>query len=116
MAVENSSHISVELNSDCNLHHSNNEIEMNFQYRESIDYVLLPSSWQNIEVILSMNENSQQHVCSKERKVAEKETSTKGLILKELLNHLKYAFLEPEKGKQVIISVAFIENEEQKLL
>ena len=29
MAVENSSHISVELNSDCNLQHSINEIEMN---------------------------------------------------------------------------------------
>ena len=32
MAVGNSSPISVELNSDCNLHHSINEIEMNFQY------------------------------------------------------------------------------------
>ena len=30
MVVENSSHISVELNSDCNLQHSINEIEMNF--------------------------------------------------------------------------------------
>ena len=30
MAVENSSPISVELNSDCNLHHYINEIEMNF--------------------------------------------------------------------------------------
>ena len=28
MAIENSSHISVELNSDCNLQHSINEIEM----------------------------------------------------------------------------------------
>ena len=32
MVVENSSPISVELNSDCNLHHSINEIDMNFQY------------------------------------------------------------------------------------
>ena len=60
MAVENSSPISVELNSDCNLHHSINEIEMNFQYLESIDYELLPSSWQNIEAV------SQEHVCRKE--------------------------------------------------
>ena len=44
MAVEKSSHISVELNSNCNLQHSINEIEMNFQYLESIDYELLPSS------------------------------------------------------------------------
>ena len=46
MAVENSSHISVEFNSDCNFQHSINEIEMNFQYLESIDYELLPSSLQ----------------------------------------------------------------------
>ena len=44
MVVENSSHISVELNSDCNLQHSINEIYMNFQYLESIDNELLPSS------------------------------------------------------------------------
>ena len=66
MIVENSSPISVVLNSDCNLHHSINEIEMNFQYLERIDYELLPSSWQNIEAVLSLNENSQEHVCSKE--------------------------------------------------
>ena len=66
MAVENSSPISVELNSDCNLHHSINEIEMNFQYLESIDYELLPSSWQNKESALSLNENNQEHVCNKE--------------------------------------------------
>ena len=66
MAVENSSPISVELNSDCNLHYSINEIEMNFQYLESIDYETLPSSWQNIKAVLSLNENSQEHVCNKE--------------------------------------------------
>ena len=66
MAVENNSPINVELNSDYNLHHSINEIEMNFQYLESIDYELLPSNWQNIEAVLSLNENSQEHVCSKE--------------------------------------------------
>ena len=82
MVVENSSPISVELNYDCNLHHSINEIEMNFQYLESIDYELLPSSWQNIEAILSLNENSQEHVCSKDQKVAEQETSAEELILK----------------------------------
>ena len=116
MAVENSSHISVELNSDCNLQHSNNEIEMNFQYLESIDYELLPSSLQNKETILCLNENSQEHVCSKEQKATEQEISTEGLILKELPSHLKYAFLEPKKGKPLIISVALTEIEEQKLL
>ena len=116
MAVENSSHISIELNSDCNLQHSINEIEMNFQYLESIDYELLPSSLQNKETVLSLNENSQEHVCSKEQKATEQKTSAEGLILKELPNHLKYAFLEPEKGKPVIISAALTEIEEPKLL
>ena len=50
-AVENSSHISVELNSDCNLQHYINEIEMNFKYLESIDYELLPSSLQDKEIV-----------------------------------------------------------------
>ena len=116
IAVENSSPISVELTSDCNLHHSINEIKMNFQYLESIYYELLPSSWQNIEAVLSLNENSQEHVCSKEQKASEQETSAEGLILKELSSHLKYAFLELEKGKPVIISAALTEIEEQKML
>ena len=116
MAVENNSPISVELNSDCNLHHSINEIEMNFQYLESIDYELLPSSWQNKESVLSLNENNQEHVCSKEQKATEQETSAEGLILKELPRHLKYAFLESEKGKPIIISAVLTEIEEQKPL
>ena len=36
--------------------------------------------------------------------------------MKELPRHLKYAFLEPEKEKPIIILAALIELEEQKLL
>ena len=36
--------------------------------------------------------------------------------MKELSSHLKYSFLEPEKGKPVIISTALTKIEEQKLL
>ena len=36
--------------------------------------------------------------------------------MKELPSHLKYAFLEPEKAKPVIILDALAENEEQRLL
>ena len=36
--------------------------------------------------------------------------------MKEFPSHLKYDFLEPEKRKPVIISVALTEFEEQKLL
>ena len=57
-AVDNSSPISFDLISDCNLQHSINEDEINFQYIESVDYELLHSSLQNMETVLSLNENS----------------------------------------------------------
>ena len=63
-----------------------------------------------------MNEHSQDDVCSQGQKTTEQETSTEGLILKELPSHLKYEFLEPEKRKPIIISAALTESEEQKLL
>ena len=65
---------------------------------------------------MSLNENSQENSSSQEKKVTKQETSAEGLILKELPSHLKYAFLEPEKGKLVIISAELTENEEQRLL
>ena len=43
-------------------------------------------------------------VCSQGQKTTEQKTSAEGLILKKLPSHLKYAFLEPEKRKLVIIS------------
>ena len=93
MAVKNNSLLSVELNSYYTLQHSINEIEMNFQYLESIDCERLPSILNNKETVSSINE------CSQGQKTTEQETSAKGLILKELPNHLKYEFLEPEKRK-----------------
>ena len=102
--------------SDCNLQHSINENEMNFQYIESVDYELLHSSLQNRETILSLDENSQENSSSQKKKVSKQETSAEGLILKELPSHLKYAFLEPEQGKPVIISAELTKNEEQRLL
>ena len=69
-----------------------------------------------IEKILSLIENSQEKSCSKEKKATEQETSTEGLILKELPSHLKYAFLEPEKAKPVIILVELTKDEKQKRL
>ena len=99
MAVENNSLLSVELNSNCILQHSINEIEMNFQYLESIDCEMFPSNMYNKEIVSSINENSQDDVCSQGQKTVEQETSAEGLILKELPSHLKYEFLEPEKKK-----------------
>ena len=112
MALENSSLLSVELNSDCTLQHSINEIEMSFLYLESIDCEMLSFSMYNKETVSSMNENSQDDVCSLGQKTTEQETSAEGLILKELPSHLKYEFLEPEKRKPVIISAALTESKD----
>ena len=75
MDLENSSLLSVELNYDCTLQHYINEIEMNFQYLESIDCEMLPSNMYNKEIVSSMNENSQDDVCSQGQKTTEQETS-----------------------------------------
>ena len=116
MAVGNNSLLNVELNSDCILQHSINEIEMNFQYLESFDCEVLPSNLFNKKTVLRINENSQDEVSSQKQQTHEQETSAEGLTLKELPSHLKYEFLEPEKRKPVIISAALTEAEEQKLL
>ena len=58
MAVRNNSLLNDELNSDCIIQHSINEIEMNFQYLESFDCEVLPSIVFNKETVSSINENS----------------------------------------------------------
>ena len=62
MAVGNNSLLNVELNSDCILQHSINEIEMNLRYLESLDCEVLPSKLFNKETISSINKNSQDEV------------------------------------------------------
>ena len=54
--------------------------------------------------------------CNNEEKEFHEETSAEGLVLKELPNHLKYAYLELPKSKQMIISSRLSDAEEQKLL
>ena len=51
-----------------------------------------------------------------EEKEFHQETSTEGLVLKELPCHLKYAYLELPKSKPVIIFARLGDDEEQKLL
>ena len=94
-AVGNNSLLNVELISDCILQHSVNEIEMNFQYLESLDCEVLPSNLFNKETVSSIYENSQDEVCSQKQQTHEQETSAEGLTLKELSGHLKYEVLEP---------------------
>ena len=64
MAVGNNSLLNDELNSDCILQHSINEIDMNFQYLESLDCEVLPSNLFNKETTSSINDNSQDEVSS----------------------------------------------------
>ena len=116
MAVRNTSLLNDELNSDCIIQHSLNDIEMNFQYLESFDCEVLPSNLFNKETVSSINENSQDKEISQKQQTLEEETSAEGLTLKELSSHLKYEFFEPEKRKPVIISAALTKAEEQKLL
>ena len=94
-AIDSSSSISFDLISNCNLQHSINENEMNFQYLESVDYELMHSCSQNMEIVLTLKENNQENSSSQEKKITKPETSVEGLILKELPSHMKYDFLEP---------------------
>ena len=71
MAVGNNSLLNVELNFDCILQHSINEIEMNFQYLESLGCEVLPSNLFNKERVSSKNENSQDQVCSQKQQTHE---------------------------------------------
>ena len=82
MAIDSIYPFSFELNSDCNLQHSINKNEMNFQYLKSVDYELLHSKFQNTETVLSLIEKSTENSCSREKKATEQETSAEGLILK----------------------------------
>ena len=104
MTIRNNSLLNDELNYDCIIQHSINEIEMNFQYLESFDCEVLPSNVFNKETVSSINENSQDEISSQKQQTHEQETSAERLTLKELPSHLKYEFLEPEKRKPVIIS------------
>ena len=89
---------------------------MNFQYLEHLEVEFLNSIFKLKEAVLSVEEISTKKSNSYEEKDIEVNTSSEGLILKELPEHLKYAFLQPEKAKSDIISVGLTELEEQKLL
>ena len=93
-----------------------NENEMSFPYLEHLEVEFQNSNFKLKEAVLSVEENSTKKSSCYEEKAIEVNTSSKGLILKELPKHLKYAFLQPENVKLVIISVGLTKLEEQKLL
>ena len=76
---------------------------MNFQYLDVLNVEFLNSNFESKEAGLSIDENSTKKSSGNEEKTSETKTSSKGLALKELPRHLKYAFLEPEKAKLLVI-------------
>ena len=114
--VETKIHVSYELATACNFQNSMNDNEMNFQYFEHLEVEILNSNFKLKDSVFSVGEISAERFISYEEKVVEENKSSKGLILKELPEHLKYAFLQPKKRKPVIISAGLTRLEVQKLL
>ena len=114
--VETKIHVNSKLATTCNFQNSMNENEMNFHYLEHLEVEILNSNFKLKYSIFSVREISAERSNSCEENVTEENKSSEGLILKELPDHLKYAFLQPEKGKPVIISTGLTWLEEQKLL
>ena len=115
-SVETKIPISSELINDCNFQSSMNENAMNFQYLENLEIEFMNSNFNLKEVILSVEEHSTEKSSSYKEEVVQENTSSEGLILKEFPEHLKYAFLQPEQAKPVIISAGLTKLEEQKML
>ena len=114
--VETKIPVNSELTTACNFQNLMNENEMNFQYLEHLEVEILNSNFQLKDSVFSVRENSVERSSNYEEKFVEENKSSQGLILKELLEHLKYAFLQPEKEKPVMISTGLTRLEEQKLL
>ena len=93
--VEKKIPVSSELATACNFQNSMNENETNFQYLEHLEAKILNSNFKLKDSVFNVGENSVERSSSYEEKVAEENKSSKGLILKELPEHLKYAFLQP---------------------
>ena len=93
--VETKIPISYALINDCNFQSSMNENEMNFQYLEHLKVEFLDSNFKLKEEIINVDENNTEKISSYEEEAAEVNKNSEGLILKELPEHLKYAFLQP---------------------
>ena len=83
-----------ELMKDCNFHNSINENEMNFQYLEQLEVEFVDPNVKLNKAVLSVEENNVEKSSSYKEEAVEENTSSEGLILKELPEHLKYVFLQ----------------------
>ena len=73
---------------------------MNFQYLECVNADFPHISLYSTEKVLSLKQNSMDNGDNNEEKEFHQETSTEGLVLKELPSHLKYTYLELPKVSQ----------------
>ena len=89
---------------------------MNFQYLEHLEVEFMDSNVKLKKAVLSVEENNTEKSSGHKEEDAKVNKSSEGLIIKELPKHLRYAFLQPKKGKPVIITTGLTELEEQKLL
>ena len=105
-----------EMIKDCNFQNSMNENEKNFQYLEHLEIEFMDPNVKLNKATLSVKKNNAEKSYSCKEEGVEENTSSEGLILKELIEHLKYAFLQLEKGKPVIITDGLTKLEEHKLL
>ena len=80
---------------DCNFHNSINENEKNFQYLEQLEVEFMDTNVKLNKAVLSVEENNVEKSNSYKEEAVKENTSLEGLILKELPEHLKYAFLQP---------------------
>ena len=93
------------------------ECMINSLHNEDQDGAVLNKNVELIEVVLSLNEGSNvESSSSGEVKVLDAEKSFKGLILKELPKHLKYAFLGKERSKLMIIVANLTSEKEKKVV
>ena len=68
---------------------------MNFQYLEHLEVEVLNFNFKFKDSVFSIGEISVERSSSYEENVTEENKILEGLILKELPEHLKYAFLQP---------------------
>ena len=72
---------------------------MNFQYLEHVEVGFLDSNVKLEKAVLNVEENNTGNSSSYDEEVANINKSSEALILKELLKHLEYAFLQKKKRK-----------------
>ena len=94
-----------EMMKDCNFQNSMNENEKKFQYLSHLEIEFIDRNVKLNNAALSVEENNAEKSNSYKEEGAKEDTSSEGLILTRLSEHLKYAFLQPEKENQSSLQI-----------